>query len=574
MADTTIAEAISLLTKVSADTVKRLNALEAGGGSVVQKATKVPRKVVKKAEPVIITDFGPKAEKDLKGLGGSGDNKEELKEEKNKNSNLLGLLGLAGAAALALKFLFDGKGFTGLVQGFQKAFKTVTKFASKVKGVVGDIGEKIGTFTDDIGAKAKGLVDDVMAKVGTWADDAKAGLKNMADNVGAKVGSWYDEAAAGLKNTFDAVGQKLSSFSDDLAKGFSGIVGKAKSLVGITDDAAAAASDVAKGAAGAKGAAPKKQSWFSKVKSKAKAVSSKVVSGAKAVSSKVVSGAKAVGGKVASGAKAVGKKAGKVIQWTKDKILKPVGTAIKKVKPLKLLKGLAKSPLLAPVLESFFAAKDINDTIDQYGAGEIDEKTLNQLVGERIIKAITGVIGGAGGAIIGGALGSVVPVAGNIIGAIAGGVLGDVGGRAIGGLIAKALGPKTGEAGAWALGSPLFKVPEVQGAPIDIEDGIITKDGQVIRPDRDDTLYAMKDGGPLTSILQKGSNEQITLLTKLTNMNEYLLKEQTEMLKQHAQLLSEIADKTGVGGANIISNNSVTNMNSERSLRDLQEMYV
>ena len=563
MADTTIAEAISLLTKVSADTVKRLNALEAGGGSVVQKATKVPRKVVKKAEPVIVTDFGPKAEKDLKGLSGSGDDKEELKEEKNKNSNLLGLLGLAGAAALALKFLFDGEGFTGLVQGFQKAFKTVTKFASKVKGVVGDIGEKIGTFTDDIGARAKGLVDDVMTKVGTWADDAKAGLKNMADNVGAKVGSWYDEAAAGLKNTFDTVGQKLSSFGDDLAKGFSGIVGKAKSLVGITDDAAAAASDVAKGAAGVKGAAPKKQSWFSKVKSKAKAVGGKVASGAKAV-----------GGKVASGAKAVGKKAGKVIQWTKDKILKPVGTAIKKVKPLKLLKGLAKSPLLAPVLESFFAAKDINDTIDQYGAGEIDEKTLNQLVGERLIKAITGVIGGAGGAIIGGALGSVVPVAGNIIGAIAGGVLGDVGGRAIGGLIAKALGSKTGEAGAWALGSPLFKVPEVQGAPIDIEDGIITKDGQVIRPDRDDTLYAMKDGGPLTSILQKGSNEQIALLTKLTNMNEYLLKEQTEMLKQHAQLLSEIADKTGLGSANIISNNSVTNMNSERSLRDLQEMYV
>ena len=166
-------------------------------------------------------------------------------------------------------------------------------------------------------------------------------------------------------------------------------------------------------------------------------------------------------------------------------------------------------------------------------------------------------------------------MAGNIIGAIAGGVLGDVGGRAIGGLIAKALGYKTGEMGEWALSSPLFKVPEQQSAPVDIEDGIITKDGQVIKPDKDDTLYAMKDGGPLLDVLAKGSAQQTSQLKILTKMNEHLLKEQTEMLQQHAVLLGEIADKIGTGGNNIINNSSsVTNMGNGRGLQGLRDSYA
>ena len=104
MADN-IAEAISLLTRVSADMAKRLDALEKGGGSISQKSANVPRKVVKKAEPVVVTDFGPKAEKDLNRLGGDASKeRERADKEKNNNGMLLRALGLAGAAALALKF--------------------------------------------------------------------------------------------------------------------------------------------------------------------------------------------------------------------------------------------------------------------------------------------------------------------------------------------------------------------------------------------------------------------------------------------------------------------------------------
>ena len=543
MADTTIAEAISILTKVSADTATRLKALESGKGTVAQKASNVPRKVVKKAEPVIITDFGPKAEKDLTRIGGDADaERAKTEKEKNNNNNLLKLLGLAGAAALALKFLFDGEGFTGLIQGFQSAVKTVTKFASKAKGLVDDIGKKIGTFADDsvkalkkIGEKATTFVDDI----------AGIDIKQSLDNISNKVGSFVDDTVKGLKN----------------------VVGKINPFSSQVDDLGKAAAAATKGGAAAGGSISKKSGFFSKI-----------ASGAKKAGGKIASGAKKAGGKIASGAKKAG---GKALKFAKDKILKPVGTAIGKVKPLRLLKGLAKSPLLAPVLESFFAGKDINNMIDQYTAGELDQNQLNEAVGKRLIEAVTGVIGGAGGAILGGTLGSAIPVAGNIIGAIAGGVLGDVGGRAIGGLISKALGSKTGEIGEWTLSSPLFKVPEnissnfQRSTPIEIEDGIITKNGEVIKPNKDDTLYAMKDGGPLVDILTKGSSQQTSQLKILTSMSGELLNTQIELLKENISLLREIADKTGVG-ANIITNtnNSVTNMNSQRSLRDLQEMYV
>ena len=532
MADTTIAEAISILTKVSADTATRLKALESGKGTVAQKASNVPRKVVKKAEPVIITDFGPKAEKDLARIGGDADaERAKTEKEKNNNNNLLKLLGLAGAAALALKFLFDGEGFTGLIQGFQSAVKTVTKFASKAKGLVDNIGKKIGTFADDIGKK-----------IGTFADDSVKALKK----IGEKATTFVDDIAGiDIKQSLDNISNKVGSFVDDTVKGLKNVVGKINPFSSQVDDLGKAAAAATKGGAAAGGSIPKKSGFFSKI---------------------------------ASGAKKAG---GKALKFAKDKILKPVGTAIGKVKPLRLLKGLAKSPLLAPVLESFFAGKDINNMIDQYTAGELDQNQLNEAVGKRLIEAVTGVIGGAGGAILGGTLGSAIPVAGNIIGAIAGGVLGDVGGRAIGGLISKALGSKTGEIGEWTLSSPLFKVPEnissnfQRSTPIEIEDGIITKNGEVIKPNKDDTLYAMKDGGPLVDILTKGSSQQTSQLKILTSMSGELLNTQIELLKENINLLREIADKTGVG-ANIISNNntSVTNMNSQRSLRDLQEMYV
>ena len=177
MADVQLLEAISLLTKVSADTssmLKKLSQRVDGISSGTAGGKKPKKELVQKADPVIVTDFGKAAEQDLARLGGQAEKeRQNTEKEKNKNSNLLKLLGLAGAAALAMKFLFDGEGFTGLVQGFQNAVKTVTKFADKAKGLIDDIGKRLGTFADDVGAKVGTIVDDVIAKTSQWAAKAK-----------------------------------------------------------------------------------------------------------------------------------------------------------------------------------------------------------------------------------------------------------------------------------------------------------------------------------------------------------------------------------------------------------------
>ena len=65
------------------------------------------------------------------------------------------------------------------------------------------------------------------------------------------------------------------------------------------------------------------------------------------------------------------------------------------------------------------------------------------------------------------------------------------------------------------------------------------------------------------------------LIKKQTDMSGELLTTQIELLRENISLLREIAQKTG-GSANIITNNttSVTNMNNQRNLRDVQEMYT
>ena len=71
-----------------------------------------------------------------------------------------------------------------------------------------------------------------------------------------------------------------------------------------------------------------------------------------------------------------------------------------------------------------------------------------------------------------------------------------------------------------------------------IEDGIITKQGEVVIPDSQDTLYAMKDGGPLGKALNKTPN----MLGKLIDVEYDALK----LLHEQNVLLRAILDKSGM----------------------------
>ena len=122
MADTTIGDALLLLSKVSSSTDKRLSLLEkvigksAVPASNLKDSNKKPRSVVEKPKSVIVTDFGKKAESDLKILqdkDGEGGKEEKPGKDGGGMSFIKKLIGpallvLGGIAALVTGLMTDG----------------------------------------------------------------------------------------------------------------------------------------------------------------------------------------------------------------------------------------------------------------------------------------------------------------------------------------------------------------------------------------------------------------------------------------------------------------------------------
>ena len=102
MADPTIAEAISLLTKVSADTAQRLKSLEkevrssiSGKGNGRSKGStepREPRQIVEAPKDVVVTNFGPEAEADLAAAFGRETEVALEKQQKKKHSSCLDMM--------------------------------------------------------------------------------------------------------------------------------------------------------------------------------------------------------------------------------------------------------------------------------------------------------------------------------------------------------------------------------------------------------------------------------------------------------------------------------------------------
>ena len=180
MAADNLAEVLGLLTKVSTSMDARLAKLEktVGKGSLTSSKSsegdKKPREVVKKAQPVIVTDFGRKAEADLATLGSGGEGGDGGKGGKDK-SGLGGLAKLilpailaAGSLAALFKGLKDAGGpLTGITKiigkgGLQVSLKMFSKalkpFANGLKSFVDDfiklVSKPIGKIMGKVGGKA------------------------------------------------------------------------------------------------------------------------------------------------------------------------------------------------------------------------------------------------------------------------------------------------------------------------------------------------------------------------------------------------------------------------------------
>ena len=599
------------------------------------KADAIDKKIVstvEKPKTVIISDFTKEALTDLAGILGkrpapkeTEDSGEPPKKSKAASKIIGYLAAAAGAYAIIKNFKIEN--IPGLIKGLQGARKSVTKLKNRFKTGVDKMKNGVKNvksfFTKSKNAIGNMIPKNLKASVTKSVDAAKGAVKDL----GSKIGSVADDAINGLKSQMDNVATKMGTFAKNLGSGLKGIVGKVGGMVGLADDGAkslaaattpkastpkASTPKASAPAPAPKAAPPKKLNWLQRKAAQAKSTLKSVGGAVSNVASKaknvVVEGATAVGNVVVKGATAVKEGGVAVAKKTFKAGVKALGGAAK------VGKVVLKSPFLAPIVEGIFTYKDITKAIEEYKQGEIDKKELDKKVGDRSIKGIGGIIGAAVGGTLGAAaLGTLSFGLAAPLGAILGGVGGDMAGRFLGGVIADVIGNKTDKFGEGIVDSKFFRnkmmaepsegqAPEGESsegqapegaapvqldAPIPIEDGIITKAGQLIKPHAEDFLYAMKDGGPLVNAMSgdnKATEKNNELLSDFkTNSHKASIK-QIELLEKNNSLLTMLqssivelnSNGSGSKPSNIVSssNSNVTNVNFKSpGLRDIQLSY-
>ncbi len=553
MADTTIADALLLISKVSSSTEKRLSLLEKVVGEntaaikakisptravekvVGQKVDAIkpisaPRQVVEKAKPVIVTDFGRKAENDLKILR-SDESKDTEDKDPGKGGmglikKLIGpaLLVLGGLAALITGIMSDGplKGLLNILSkgGIIGGVKLFQKMA----------GKQLAKFT---GLFAKIMPKNLFANVIKKAKGFLGGITKFLLKPFAKIAG-----KGGAKGLFGTIGKLFSKFLKPVLKRIPGIgsliswgfaVSRFKSgdLVGGLIDVASGIATLFPGIGTGISIGLDVLNAFLDVKKDPEEV-------------------KPAG----SGFKMsdfFGKIKEKIMNNFPIKNLVSMWGGAKKVLTGDIKGGLTDMamaiPFMAPLADFFFGEKD-EDTGERKGGmqgksfGEILKvigSTLKEKVGKTLLKAIPSAFGLK-----------------NRAAKLLGISIDDTGGM-----------EDLSEAEVTELART-----QPQAATRELPD---SKPSSFASEDKTvNNIYSDDNMKQQLKIAQAHSK----LIVNQTNMSGELLNTQIELLKENISLLREIADKTGVG-ANIITNNatSVTNMNNQRNLRDLQEVY-
>ena len=550
MANDTLADVLILFTKVNSKLVKRLEDLEKGG--INNKAiNNKPEDVVAKVDQVEVESFGDKAIKQLGAKFGvkSGESNAAVdKKEKKGNGIFDWLLSMLGIAS-----------------GGIGAFKDKIK-----KWILEKLGNLITSSLELIKDGLKGLWNGIKGgynffkKFTIWGfDKLKAG--------GAKLMEMSKNAWEGIKNS--KVGKSIGSFFSKMGKGLS------KLATNVIEGGKALGSKLA----------AKTSSFIKAAKTAAPKVATAAAQSVKNVAGSVVSaGAKAVGG-AANILTGVGKSALNAGAKVTD-FISNFGKRMSSFKGGGKLFGklLSRIPLIGALIEGFLTSSDIQTMIDKHmkDPKKYTEKMLYDDIGGRITEGLGGMLGAAGGATLGATAGSIVPGFGTFVGGLAGGALGDVAGRAMGGLLGQALGDKKGEIGEYIYGKfykkgtfekqPEFPTQAEANAKydgndnepvIETEDAVITTGGKVIQPHKEDTLYAMKGGGPMDKFFNenlKVSKNNNDTLTSISNLHGELLTKQLLELFKNNKLLTDIKNNLEQG-ATAPRNVSIPNKTSTQS---------
>ena len=546
MADTTIADALLLLSKVSSSTDKRLSLLEKITGKAARAhPTNVPRQVIEKAKPVIVTDFGRKAENDLKLLQDKDEGGKEKDPGKGSEGmsfikKLIGpaLLILGGLAALVTGIMSDGP-LKGLLSILAKGgiIGGVKLFASKATKVLGGFADNFakllpeGIFTKVI-TKAKGLL-------GSIGKFLLAPFKKLAGKGGAKalfgtIGKIFTKALTPLLKRIPGIGSLISW-------GFAVSRFKSGDVVGGLIDVASGIATLVPGVGTGLSIGLDVLNAFLDMKKDPEEV-------------------KPAGS---------GFNIGDFFNKIKDKIMNnfPIKNLIsmwdgaKKVLSGDVKGGLTDMamaiPFIAPLADFFFGEKN-EETGDREGGmqgksfGDILKiigSTLKQKVGKTLLAVIPSAFG-------------LKKRAAELLGIS----IDDTGGMQD---LPEEEQATLMEAASTANSKKSNKRSENTQEQGELNSGNASRFSQESAADKTPVLQNDSSRMQL-KIAQAHSN----LIKKQTDMSSALLNTQIELLKENINLLREIAEKTGVG-ANIVTNNttSVTNMNNQRNIRELQHLY-
>lgn len=574
MADTTIADALLLISKVSSSTEKRLSLLEKVVGEntaaikakisptravekvVGQKVDAIkpisaPRQVVEKAKPVIVTDFGRKAENDLKILH-SDESKDTEDKEPGKGGmgfikKLIGpaLLVLGGLAALITGIMSDGPlkgllnilskgGIIGGVKLFQKmAGKQLAKFTglfAKImpKNLFGSVIKKAKGF---LGSITKFLLKPFTKIAG------KGGAKGLFGTIGKLFGKILKPLLKRIPGIGSLIswGFAISRFKSgdivggliDVASGIATLFPGIGTGISIGLDVLNAFLDAKKDPEEVKpaGSGFKMSEFFGKIKDKIlNNFPIKNLMEFYGGVGKVMTGNFKEGFTQMAFAVPFMKPLADFLFNDREEVNEETGAITKKeslfsamkagvMKKLKLfwkkapkwLKWGAKKILpdnIVGILESEVGSAPDDLTEDDYEAS-IGTKATNRRSSKRVKRDKAQI------------------------------TTGDV---------------------------------EAAGSSVSSNTPVIASDIKAI----DSNIHSDGTMKQQLKIAQAHSK----LIVNQTNMSGDLLNTQIELLKENISLLREIADKTGAG-ANIVTNNttSVTNMNNQRNLRDLQAVY-
>jgi len=422
---------------------------------------------------------------------------------KEAEGGLLDKLGAIGALLATLGPLLWGlikKKFFQYMGKFLKFLKDA--FVKLLKGI-GRLMLRFGKFLWNGAKKAAKAIWSGLKKVGKRL---LGFLKNTASKVGGAIKGmfsslWNSKWATALKGAVKGAFNAMKGF---LSKALNFVKAGAKA---VTSGASAAASAASGGGGGSS-----KPWWKRAADATWNAGKSAVSKGRQAIKT-TVQAVKAAPGAVVNTVKNVARsgvdlvKSG--VKYTKGavkyvggKILKGVSqakSALGKVLKPALKTGsrklLTKIPIVGSAIEAAFTAYDVNKYADD---PELGIEELKTKIGNRVVKGIGGVAGGAMAAAL------VNGVPGGILVSIPAYMIGDYLGRFVADKLTEVF-PMTKLGGVVmdAFGvTPASSPDEVASQVKSFEDGVITHGGQTVRINSKDDVLALKTGGPLDSMLK------------------------------------------------------------------------